>query len=83
MKKLNDFWFGVLLTLSIFVVAYSFKYADAQRMTNSEIGGEVFTIALPLLIAKWKLWTVEQGKKANRMKIKQLSHQKMQEIANM
>lgn len=83
LKFLNDFWFGVLLVFAIMAVLYCFQYASAERIVENKVGGEVFTLALPLLIAKWKLWTVEQGKKANRMRIKQLSHQKMQEIENM
>lgn len=81
MKKLNDFWFGVLLVLSILFVVWCFQYANAERIAENKVGGEVFTIALPLLITKWKLWTVEQEKKANQLRIKQLSH-KLYEITN-
>ena len=79
LKFLNDFWF----VFAIMTVVYCFRYASAERIAENKVGGEVFTLALPLFVARWKLWTVEQEKKANRMRIKQLSHQKMQEIENM
>jgi hypothetical protein len=59
MKRLNNFWFGVLLVLSVLIVIWAFDYARDVRGYGA-IGGEVFTIALPLLIVRWKLWTVEQ-----------------------
>ena len=55
------------LIFAIFFVAFCFKYADNVRGYNAT-GGEVFTIALPLLILKWRLWTVEQNKKKHSQK---------------
>lgn len=60
MKKLNDFWFGFLLALSIVAVVWCFEYADSFRGYNST-GGEVFMMALPMLITQWKLKSVEQN----------------------
>jgi hypothetical protein len=62
MVKLNNFWFGFLLALSISVSVFSFILADELREIPAT-GGEVFTIALPFLILKWRMWTIEQGKK--------------------
>lgn len=56
MKKLNNFWFGVSLTLAILFVVLCFEYADNMRNYNA-LGSEVFTIALPLMIVKNKLNT--------------------------
>lgn len=74
MKKLNDFWFGVLFCASICLVCYCFIIANAQRESVT-VGGEVFTIALPLLVAKWKLHTVEQEKSQCRKTIHRLNEQ--------
>lgn len=62
MVKLNNFWFGFLLALSISVSVFLFILADNLREIPAT-GGEVFTIALPFLILKWRMWTIEQGKK--------------------
>lgn len=69
MKK--GFLFGVILTLSILAVVWCFEYADATRGYNA-IGGEVFTIALPLWIV-WKKISamgrqMEKLKRQNNMK---------------
>ena len=60
MKKqnfyLSDFWYGMLLMLSFCIVAMCFKEADAFRGYNS-IGGELISLALPLLIIRWKQWS--------------------------
>ena len=63
MKK--NFWFGVILTLSILAVIWCFDYADTVRSYNS-IGGEVFMIALPLWIV-WKKFKA-MGQKIEKMK---------------
>ena len=66
MKKTSGFfWFGVALTLSILAVVYCFEYADATRGYNST-GGEVFTIALPLIPVWNKLKTM--GGQIERLK---------------
>ena len=66
MKKLNNFTFGVTITLSILLCCKCFQYAAGERPTQNIIGGEVFTLALPLLIIKWKMWTAEQEQKSCR-----------------
>ena len=65
MKKLDNFWFGIILILSISAVIWCFSYADNCRGYNS-IGGEVFTIALPILVV-WKKIS-EMGRKIQRLK---------------
>lgn len=67
--KLNRFWFGFLLGLMPFIIQNAFMLADLERGFNAT-GGEVFMIALPLLIFKWRLWTVEQNKKKHSQKKK-------------
>ena len=57
MKK--GFWFGVALTLSILAVVWCFEYADATRGYDA-IGGEVFTLALPLILVWKKMSTMGQ-----------------------
>ena len=69
MKKSRYFIYGCLLTVSIFLVIFAFELADLTR-GYCATGGEVFTIALPLLIFKWRLWTVEQNKKKHSQKKK-------------
>ena len=75
MKNLNNFWFGVILTLSILAVIWCFDYADNWRGYNST-GGEVFMIALPLYIVWKKLTTMGQEiqrlKRQNNMKRKHI-----------
>lgn len=70
--KLNDFGFGVLVTVSIFICCLCFSFATSDRNADIAIGGEIFTIALPLLIIRWKMWTVEQEKKQQQKRIAQL-----------
>lgn len=60
--KLNRFLFGFLLGLTPLIIQKAFMLADLERGFNAT-GGEVFTIALPLLIVQWRLWTVEQNRK--------------------
>lgn len=59
MKRLNNLWFGVILTLSILAVIWCFNYADNFRGYNST-GGEVFMIALPLTLVWFKLRAMGQ-----------------------
>ena len=65
MKLFNNFWFGAILTLSIFMVIWCFDYADSFRSYNST-GGEVFMIALPLTLVWLKLR--EMGQKISKLK---------------
>ena len=65
MKKLNIFWFGFALTLSILAVKWCFEYADSVRGYNST-GGEVFMIALPLYVV-WKKIS-DMGRKIQNVK---------------
>ena len=65
MKKLNNFWFGVSLTLSILAVVWCFDYADSLRGYNS-MGSEVFMIALPLTLVWLKLR--DMGRKIKNLK---------------
>ena len=62
----NSFWFGVVLTASILVVVWSFRCADILRGYDA-IGGEVFTIALPVFIVWNKL--SEQERERQRLKL--------------
>jgi hypothetical protein len=59
MKRLNNLWFGALLTLSILFVVWAFTYAQDFRGSNA-VGGEVFTIALPLTLVWLKLRAMGQ-----------------------
>lgn len=61
MKKTGGFWFGVALILSILFCIWCFEYADNFRGYNST-GGEVFMLALPLMIVQNKLKMVGQNK---------------------
>jgi hypothetical protein len=63
MKHLNNFWFGFLLAASVAIIPICFMYADAHRGYDST-GGEVFMIALPFLLWKWRRWAVEQKKQS-------------------
>ena len=63
--KLDGFWFGVTLTISILFVVYCFQYANDFREVNS-VGSEVFMIVLPLWIVWRKLQTM--GQKIERLK---------------
>lgn len=74
MKRLNDFWFGVLLSISILLTCYCFVIAKEQR-ESIKVGGEVFMIALPLLIVKWKMHTAEQEKIKKEKQYKKTIHE--------
>lgn len=65
--KLNVFWFVFLFILSIMLIPLFFQVADLERGYNAT-GGEVFMIALPYLVLKWRVWTVEQTKKTRATK---------------
>ena len=72
MKKLNNFTFGVTITLSILLCCKCFQYAAGEHTADNVIGGEVFTLALPVLKIKWKMWTVEQEKKNQKKRLNRL-----------
>ena len=59
--KIKNICFSVLLLGSVLVVGFCFRIAVLQR-GDAPLGGEVFSIALPLLIWKLKMWAVEQEK---------------------
>ena len=63
--KNKDFIFGAILTLSILLVGMCFVYANKMRDVPS-LGGEVFTIALPLYVV-WKRLTT-MGQEIQRLK---------------
>lgn len=54
----NNFWFGVILTLSILISCYAFQIAYVTR-GGYGIGGELFTIALPLTVVFNKILMLE------------------------
>lgn len=70
--KMNKFEFGVLLTLSVVTCALSMKYATAEFSGSRDIVGTVFLVALPLIITKWRAWTVEQERKEDKRTIQNL-----------
>ena len=70
--KMNKFEFGVLLTLSVVTCAFSKKYATAEVGSSRDVVGTVFLIALPLIITKWREWTVEQERKEDKKTIQNL-----------
>jgi hypothetical protein len=65
--RLSKFWYGFFLATSLFVVVWSFVAANSFR-GNGYVGGEVFMVALPLMVIQWRDWTVEQEKKERRMR---------------
>lgn len=72
--KFTSFLFAVVLTFSVILVAMSFKYATLFRMeqgvSGNSIGGEVFTIALPIILLYVKTIIEE---KRNRAEIQEYS----------
>ena len=70
--KINRFWFAVFLTVSIFVIAAVFALGDLERGYDA-LGGEVFVLALPFLVIRWREWSIkkaleERNKKRKRGK---------------
>ena len=59
MKIRNNFWFGLLLGVSVMLIPLSFLYADLERGYNAT-GGEVFMIALPILVMWWRRWSIKR-----------------------
>ncbi len=66
MKKSTYFVLGCLFTLSIGLVIWSFDVADMWRGYNGT-GGEVFTIALPLILV-WKIISTAEQTEADLLK---------------
>ena len=62
MKKLNNIWFSILMAFSFLVAFSSFYLADIERGYDS-LGGEVFTLSLPILILNWWISSLETPKK--------------------
>ena len=74
MKKSTYFIMGCLLSISIMVVPFVFEIADVYRGFDAT-GGEVFTIALPLMLV-WKIVsTAEQNENWYKKKIKKMQEQ--------
>ena len=72
MNKLNNMWFGALFTLSLLFVGWCFQNAALER-GEAKIGGEVFTIALPLMLVWLKSRATEQKLKKQIRAMKHLS----------
>jgi hypothetical protein len=62
MKILLDFITGLLIGLSIILIMWAFSYADSVRFYEGT-GGEVFTIALPLMIIYLRVKFGQKNKK--------------------
>ena len=65
--KLGDFGFIALLVLSILIVIASFGAAQLERNYYA-VGGEIFSVILPILVLRWKAWSIEQSKKQYKRK---------------
>lgn len=63
--KLSEFWFGFLLAVSVIAIGFAFVVAHAERGSDA-LGGEVFLLALPLILTKWRAWSAEQERKRRR-----------------
>lgn len=63
--KLNKFWFGFLMCLSLMIILLSFYAGMSSRECNA-IGGEIFTLTLPFLIVKWRTYTINDLKRKGR-----------------
>lgn len=70
--RANNFLFGVIITLSILMCCKCFQYAANHRAVDNAVGGEVFTIVLPVALIHQKLKSVEQ-KQASRTKQRSLN----------
>ena len=72
----NKFLFGIVLTASILFVIWCFDYADATRGYNAT-GGEVFILALPLMIAFQKISNLEEKINRKNKYIKKLEQERL------
>ena len=74
MKKSVYFVFGSLFTISMFLTIWAFEVADLWRGYNG-LGGEVFTVALPLILV-WKIVSIaEQNERILLKRLKRLQEQ--------
>ena len=74
MKKSVYFVFGSLFTISMFLTIWAFEVADLWRGYNG-LGGEVFTVALPLILV-WKMVSIaEQNERILLKRLKRLQEQ--------
>lgn len=74
MKKSVYFIFGSLFTISMFLTIWAFEVADLWRGYDG-MGGEVFTIALPLILV-WKMVSIaEQNERILLKRLKRLQEQ--------
>lgn len=65
--KLSKIMFVLLVITSILLIVYGFKSMEMARNTAvPTVGGEFFLLALPLLLIKWRTWTVEQEKQQDK-----------------
>jgi hypothetical protein len=47
------------------IISWAFSYADRFRGYNS-LGGEMFTLLLPIFVVIWRDWTVKEIKKERK-----------------
>lgn len=67
--KINRFWFGVLLALSIMIIPLAFQIGDIERGFDA-LGGEIFAVALPFLVIRWREWSIEKALEERKNKSK-------------
>lgn len=60
--KLNKFWFGFFLGLCPYIITEAFRYAYIERGCFT-LGGEFFTLILPVLLIQWRIWSVTPRKR--------------------
>lgn len=70
MKKNKNWIFWVLITASILFCCWSFRFTSGERANHSAIGGEVFTIALPLWLIQKKMETMARANRQLRQRLK-------------
>lgn len=71
-REITAFLFGFVLTLSIVLCCFAFKTADNYRTNETAIGGEVFTIALPMMLVMLALRHEKRATQTQRKKNLQL-----------
>lgn len=72
MKTFKSILFYGALVGSVILCAICFKYASENRVSDV-MGGEVFMLALPLLVVKLKLWAVEEHEKKRKRRMLKVS----------
>ena len=70
--KINRFWFAIFLTVSIFVIAAVFALGDLERGYDA-LGGEVFVLALPFLVIRWREWSIKKALEERNKKCKRVN----------